>query len=412
MRRTADLVIVGGGIIGSSIALQLAVHDAGSIVLLDKGAGPGEGSTGSSSSITRCRYTHPEVIRLAMHGQSAYSGWAEFTGLASPRARLVTTGLLWMMGETVTKTTVDAERLRAAGVPADVVDEAGVIDRFPMLATCGVPVDLSGEVDHVCAPGGSFLYEPTAGYVDPVAANQDLLEAARARGVGVEFSSEVVGLETRGGRVEGVVMKGGDVISSGVVINAAGPWCNALNAMAGWEHRWTLTPTRIQTVYRDWPAELGQVPGVADSSTGIYLRPDSGGTRILVGSVREEDELEVVDDPDDFKQAPDAAFTERILASLHHRIPALEPRGSVSGIAGLYTINREDVHPVVGPSAVDGFWVANGFSGHGFKLAPSIGSLVAQAVTGRTTAGDTDVPIDFFAAGRDPIAMDVRNVLA
>jgi glycine/D-amino acid oxidase-like deaminating enzyme len=412
LRRTADLVVVGGGIIGSSIALQLAVHDAGSIVLVDKGAGPGEGSTGSSSSITRCRYTYPEVIRLAHHGQRAFANWQEFTGIASPRAGLVTTGILWMMAESLSKTTGDVGRLRAEGVTAEVLDATEVLARFPMLATCGEVVDFSGEVDHVCVPGESFLYEPTAGYVDPVAANQDLLEGARALGVATEFSSEVVGLEARNGRVEGVVLGHGDVISAGLVMNAAGPWCNALNAMAGWDHRWTLTPTRIQTVYRDWPEDLGRIPGGADSSTGIYFRPDSAWRRIMVGSVREEDEMEVVDDPDHFKRSPDAAFTERALASLHHRVPGLEPRGGVSGIAGLYTINREDVHPIVGPSGVDGFWVANGFSGHGFKLAPSIGSLVAQAVTGRTVADDTDVPIDFFSADREPIALDVKHVLA
>jgi len=245
-----------------------------------------------------------------------------------------------------------------------------------------------------------------------VAANQDLLEAAAGQGVATEFASEVVELIIGGGRVEGVRLGDGDVISAGLVINAAGPWCNVVNAMAGWEHRWTLHPTRIQTVYREWPSDLGAIPGAADSSTGIYFRPDSGGRRVLVGSVREEDELEVVDDPDDFKRGPDAAFTERTLASFHHRVLGLEPRGQVSGIAGLYTINREDVHPIVGPSGIDGFWVANGFSGHGFKLAPSIGSLIAQAVTGRTMAGDTDVPIDFFSVSRDPIALDVKHVLA
>jgi glycine/D-amino acid oxidase-like deaminating enzyme len=412
LSRIADIVIVGGGIIGSSIALQLAGHDAGSIVVLDKGAGPGEGSTGASSSISRCRYTYPEVIRLAHHGQRAYADWEDFTGLSAPRAGLITTGILWMMGETTAKTAGDAERMQSVGVDAEVLGADQVSGRFPMLNTCGEVVDLSGEVDHQCIPGRSFLYEPTAGYVDPVAANQDLLEAAAGQGVATEFASEVVELIIGRGRVEGVRLGDGDVISAGLVINASGPWCNVVNAMAGWEHRWTLHPTRIQTVYREWPSDLGALPGAADSSTGIYFRPDSGGRRILVGSVREEDELEVVDDPDDFKRSPDAAFSERILASLHHRVPGLEPRGQVSGIAGLYTINREDVHPIVGPSGIDGLWVANGFSGHGFKLAPSIGSLIAQAVTGRTMAGDTEVPIDFFSVSRDPIALDVKHVLA
>jgi glycine/D-amino acid oxidase-like deaminating enzyme len=100
------------------------------------------------------------------------------------------------------------------------------------------------------------------------------------------------------------------------------------------------------------------------------------------------------------------------LAAFHHRVPALEARGTVSGVAGLYTINREDVHPVVGPTGVERFWVANGFSGHGFKLAPAIGSMVSQAVTGTTMDFDTDVPIEFFSVDREPIDLAVKHVLA
>jgi len=182
--------------------------------------------------------------------------------------------------------------------------------------------------------------------------------------------------------------------------------------MAGADLRWTLTPTRIQTVYRSWPSDLGPIPAGADGSTGIYFRPESGGQQIMVGSVLAEDEEEIVSDPDDFKRVPDADFTELKLAAFHHRIPALEARGHVSGVAGLYTINREDVHPVLGPSDVDGFWVANGFSGHGFKLAPAVGSMVAQEITGVSMEFDTDVPMSFFSVDREPIDLAVKHVLA
>jgi glycine/D-amino acid oxidase-like deaminating enzyme len=84
----------------------------------------------------------------------------------------------------------------------------------------------------------------------------------------------------------------------------------------------------------------------------------------------------------------------------------------VTGVAGLYTVNREDVHPVVGPTEVEGFWVANGFSGHGFKLAPALGSMLAQAVTGLSMEFDTDVPMSFLSVDRQPIDLAVKNVLA
>jgi glycine/D-amino acid oxidase-like deaminating enzyme len=228
----------------------------------------------------------------------------------------------------------------------------------------------------------------------------------------VRFNSVVIRVMKDGDRVTGVGLADGSVISADLVVNAAGPWCNQLNAVAGVDLRWTLTPTRVQVVYRPWPSELGPIPVGADASTGIYFRPESAGQTVLVGSVLAEDEEEVVDDPDDFKRVPDPGFTEMKLAAFHHRVPALEARGRLSGIAGLYTINREDVHPVVGPSGVEGFWVANGFSGHGFKLAPSIGSMVAQEVTGRTMEFDTDVPMRLFSAEREPMSLAVKSVLA
>jgi glycine/D-amino acid oxidase-like deaminating enzyme len=215
-----------------------------------------------------------------------------------------------------------------------------------------------------------------------------------------------------GERVTGVKLADGTSISAGLVINAVGPWCNTLNGMAGADIRWTLTPTRIQTVYRPWPEKLGPLPVGIDAVMGMYFRPESAGQQIMVGSVTAEDEQEIIIDPDNFKRVPDADFTQMKLAAFHHRIPSLEPRGQVTGIAGLYTINREDVHPILGPSGVDGFWVANGFSGHGFKLAPAIGSMVAQAISGERTDFDTDVSLEFFSAEREPIDVSVKSVLA
>ncbi len=411
MSQTAEVIVVGGGIIGSAIAYQLARRGV-DVQVLDKGLGPAEGSTGASSSICRCRYTHPEVVRLAYHGRESYGNWQDYTGLSEVRTGLTRTGVLWIMGESKQKVEVDVSKLRAQGVEAEALVPSDLEDMFPAVSACAAPFDLTGEVTHECEPGEAFLYEVESGYVDPSSANQDLLDATRAAGGSITFDARVTEVVTSRETVTGVRTATGVEHSASLVINAAGPWCNQLNAMAGVEHRWTLTPTRIQTVYRPWPADLGSLPTAADGVTGIYFRPESGGQSLLVGSVIAEDEEEVVSDPDSYKRTPDAEFLEMKMAMFHHRIPSLEPRGDLSGIAGLYTINREDVHPILGPVGVDGFWVANGFSGHGFKLAPAIGSMIAQHYTGESIDGDTDVPMSFFAADREPIDVEAMSVLA
>lgn len=411
MRTVADVVVVGAGIIGASISHQLARRGL-EVVAVDKAAGPAEGSTGASSSICRCRYTHPEVVRLALHGREAYANWAEYTGLESPRAELTRTGVLWMMGESITDVDAAVDRLVGQGVSAENLTASDVVERWPQLSTCAAPLDLEGDSDHVCVPGEAHLFEPDGGYVDAVGANQDLIDATRLLGGEVRFRSAVASMIRADNRITGVTLEDGDTIEADIVVNAAGPWCNRLNEMAGAELRWTLTPTRIQTVYRQIPEGFAGLPTTADGSSGIYFRTESGGQQLLVGSVVAEDEEELVDDPDSFKRSPDAEFTQMKLAALHHRLPGLEPRGMPSGIAGLYTINREDVHPVVGPTEVPGFWVANGFSGHGFKLAPAVGSLIAQAITGSRVEGDTDVPVDFLSVDRAPIDVAAKSVLA
>jgi glycine/D-amino acid oxidase-like deaminating enzyme len=164
---------------------------------------------------------------------------------------------------------------------------------------------------------------------------------------------------------------------------------------------------------RDRPAALeGHIPVTADLAGGIYFRTQNNGQQLVVGSVREEDEREAVADPDDFRTETDHEFEAINLYVLHHRLPALTASGRVRGYCGLYTTNLEDVHPILGPTRLDGFWVANGFSGHGFKLAPAIGSMLAQALTGEKRDFDTGIPLSFLAVDRDPIGVASKNVLA
>lgn len=415
MTDTADVVIIGAGIVGLSIAHQISRRDPRRIVILEKAPNVAEGSTGASSAILRQRYTHTEAIVVARDGLRCHRNWAAYTGLQEPRAAFHHSGVLWMMAETREQVERDRDRMISLGIDAARFDADDVRANFPALSTCNAPFDLTGESEHECVEHDAFLYEADSGFFDPVSAAQDLREAVRSAGVDIRFNARVTAIRTPGGGVEGVALADGSPIDAPVVVNAAGPWASQVADMAGLEWKWTIRPIRAQVIYREWPRDIvpGPLPVLGDSSSGIYLRPEASGQQILVGSVLHEDEQEVVEDPDSFNNNVDASFRDTKIHALHHRIPSLPHRGQITGVAGMYTMNVEDVHPIVGPTAIEGFIVANGFSGHGFKESPAVGSMVARHLTGAPAdEWDTEAPMEFFSIDREPIELADTTVLA
>lgn len=412
MTRTVDIVIAGGGIIGLSAAYQIARRSGLSVLVLDKGAGPGEGSTGASSAVCRFRYTHGEMVNLARDGIAAYQNWSEFLETSDVRAQFHRHSVLWFGDGSDDSIEHEAQRLGTHGIRTAILDDQAITERFPAINPCIVPPDLVDGADHTCRHGGRHLLERDGGYVDPVSALQDLIDASPQRGVDVHFRSEVSDVETDRGRVIGVSLADGETIHCGALIIATGPWCNGLLARVGLDARWPLEPTRIQVVHIDRPADMmGHIPICADPASGIYFRLQNGGQQILVGSVLAADEKERVD-PDGFPRYIDDDFARIKLHALHHRLPGLSYARAVHGYSGLYTINRSDVHPVVGQTPVAGLYVANGCSGHGFKLGPAIGSLIAQAITGEKQSFDTDVDPAFLAFDRKPLILQSKTALA
>lgn len=413
MTENADIVIIGAGIIGMSSALQLSKRTKARIVVLEKGIAPGEGSTGASSAVCRYKYTHAQMVQLAKDGISAYQNWKEFLAISDPIAQYHRHGVLWMSDGRIDWPEREAERLGALGIRTAVLDDKELQNRFPALNPCIAPPDLVTAKPHECHGGGRHLLETDGGYVDPVDALQDLIRASRRYGVDVRFQSDVAGLSIRNGQVDGVKLKSGGEVSCDAVLNAAGPWCNQIFKLAGLECPWPLTPTRIQMVHIDRPAEvLGDIPVCIDTNGGIYFRTQNRGQQIIVGSVLEEDEKSYIENPDEYATHIDDNFAQTKLHALHHKVRGLSYRGSVRGYSGLYTINHADVHPIVGRTPLAGFFVTNGFSGHGFKLAPAIGSLIAQAITGERSDFDTAVDPNFLSYDRSPIDIESKSVLA
>ncbi|MGI9248932.1 MAG: NAD(P)/FAD-dependent oxidoreductase [Woeseiaceae bacterium] len=411
--KTRDVVIVGAGIIGMSIAWQLSLRSKLKVSVLEKGGGVGEGSTGASSAVCRYRYGTDEMVRFARDGIAAFHDWRSFTRLDEPRAEFQHTGVLWLPGSDTEWADREHLRMQRLGVSTEVLDDVSLKERFPSLSTCIVPPDVETGEEHECHGGGRHFFETDGGYIDPVSTTQDLVEACCGAGVDVRFHARVTGIETEGGRVTSVALESGESIATPLVINAAGPWFRDLNKAVGLEFNWDIKPIRVQVLHRDRPEELGgNIPTTADIEGGIYFRTENRGAQLVVSSVLNEDHQEVISDPDSFAKYTDQDFELRKMHALHHRFPDLTYHGKIRGYCGLYTLNRDDLHPVLGETGIGGYWVANGFSGHGFKHAPAVGSMLAQAITGERGDFDTDVQMSTFSINRKPIQPDPLTVAA
>ncbi len=404
-----DVIVVGAGIIGLNIAFQLARNSDLEVAVLEKGPNVAQGSTGASSAVMRARYTHPEMAMAARDGLHAYRHWADYTGLSAPLASYEGIGTLWMMGEDARTVQDEVDRMGSLGIAAERLDAAAVTERWPGLSPCSIHFD---PADHTCGTEGSFLFEPDGGFFDPVSAAQDLRDAARLRGVEIRFGAQVTGLTGGPSGVRGVELADGTTRAADLVVLCTGPWTESWLAANHIEVGWYFRPTRIQVMTRSLPAEVGPLPVVGDGCGGIYFRPEAGGDRLLLGSILEADEKEEVFDPDSFDTRLDPEFRDPKLWALHHRLPGLEMKGRVTGLASMYTITA-DVHPVIGETGVGGLMVASGFSGHGFKEGPAVGAMVAAHVLGSDLAEfGTDCPMDFFSPRRRPLDTVDHSVLA
>jgi len=399
-----DVIVIGAGIIGSAVAYQIARRSPLRVLVVDKAAGPATGSTGASVAISRCRYTVPEVVRLAYCSQLAYRSWSTFTGLREPISDYTQLGALWVFDRTSEQLAAEYERMRGKGVEVEVLSAHEVLHRWPELNLCIEPIDFEAVDKHQCRQGKFFLYEVEAGIADPAGANADLVAASRRQGVDVRFGTGVTDIVTDEGRVFGVRLDNGDEVRCGLVVNAAGPWCNQINEIAGAQRRWTLTPTRVQLILREWNDTDPRLPITFDGSTDGCYRMERSGNQILLVSPEIPSFMEATSDPDNLRTSPDRECVEATLAAFQHRAPGVRHVGTTTGTCGLYTINEQDSHPIVGPSEVPGLWLANGFSGHGFKLAPGIGAMVARAITGAEAPFDPDIPDDLFSIDRIPLA--------
>jgi len=343
----------------------------------------------------------------------AFLHWDDYLGLKNAKCRVSQTGVLWLMQESPGRIRSEVDRLKALDIHTAALDLNEYADLFPSLSPCQNELDLTASTEHHCSDFQSFLWEPDGGYADPVAANEDFLAAARLGGASIQYDTKVTGLRQGNGEIGGVHTAKGETIHTPIVVNAAGPWCNDLITVSGIDFRWNLEPTRIQCCVRDTPQGFkGRLPVFCDAAGGLYGRAEAGGAQILFGSILPRDEEERVSDPDDFNTSVDPDYRDEKLHAIHHRIQGCAGRGNAGGFAALYMVNTDDMHPIVDETDLKGFYLANGFSGHGFKLAPVVGMLIAQNIFNQTQSGHPGLDSKLFSIDRTRIHLKIKNVLA
>lgn len=400
MPATADVVVVGAGVIGSAAALELAKLGL-RVAVVDKSGGAGMGSTSASSAIVRFNYSTWDGVAAAWESKHCWEKWTEHLQTHDPvgMASFVRTGLVMME-------VAPAPHDRAtplfdrAGVPYEIWDAPTLAARLPSIDTGRYwppkRVDDAAFFADATEQLGA-LYTPDAGFVDdPQLAAHNLATAALARGVEFHFHRRVTAVDQMGGRVSGVQLSGGMTISAPVLVNAAGPWSGAVNDLAGVGAEFTVSmrPMR-QEVHQvaappgyNQPGQLG--PAIADLDLGTYLRPARPDYLLIGGTEPACDPLEWIDDPDLADPRPTASRFHAQVTRAARRLPGLTVPNLPTGIAGVYDVTS-DWTPIYDRTDLDGFYVAIGTSGNQFKNAPLVGRFMATLVEGVEAGRDHDL---------------------
>lgn len=349
----AQAVVVGAGVVGSSIAFHLA--ERGVEVLVVDRDGPAAGSTARSGALVRAHYPTALEADLAWESITDYfERWGERVGGGCGFTR---TGFAYLAGEDrVEALRHNVALQRGVGVETGLVTAEDLSEIDPALDVSDVAL---------------AAYEPRGGYADPTATAVSLLRAAE--GIGARFEKRrVTGLRTRGDRIAGIESERGPVEAE-VVVLAAGAWSVPLAAGLGVDP--PVDAARVQVAVLERPYTLPTHLTVIDSINGFYARP-AAERGSLVGT---RSALSYLEDPDVWDPEPDPGFADAARGLLGRRIPALKDAPYRSGRAGVLDMTP-DGRPLLGPAGPEGLYLAYGWSGTGFKKAPAVGAEVARWV--------------------------------
>ncbi len=385
------IVVIGSGVIGSSIALELS-RAGYEVLVVDKAAGAGQGSTSSSSAVIRFNYSTYDSVALAWESFHCWQSWQEHLGIElTAYTRLFDVGVIMMDAPVIStpKTTALFDRV---GVPYEVWSAEELAAKAPGLDTGKYwppKAVTSDEFWEEASERIGAIFTPQGGYVnDPHLAAENLAASAKHFGAEFRFKTSVTKIIKEGNRITGIEVNDEEIISADVVVNAAGPWSTQVNQLAGAGSDFTidLRPLRQEVHQVDSPPHLLPGPIVGDLDLGIYMRSTPHGAILVGGTEPECDELEWVEDPDQVNMIRTQERFEAQVTRAARRLPNLQIPHSPSGIVGVYDVSS-DWTPIYDRTDVDGFYVAIGTSGNQFKNAPMVGvlmqALIAEVESGR-----------------------------
>jgi sarcosine oxidase, subunit beta len=401
-----DAIIIGAGIIGAAVAVELSRRGYRTLNV-DKLPASGYGSTSNSCAIVRAHYSSREGVAMAHEGFSYWENWADYIGVEDDLglAEYCRCGIVLLFKNGDKHHQRSLEHYDDLGVDYETWTTDDVKQRLPLLDMGEYwPPRSPNDPTFQDPPSGDLelaIFNPGAGYVnDPLLAAHNIQRAAEALGARFEFGAEVAAVERDGSRVSGVTLADGSRRSAPIVVNVAGPHSSIVNEMAG-----ALEDMNIGT--RALRHEVHYVPApaaydfeangtvVSDGDLGIYFRPATGN-HILVGSEDPDcDEQVWIDDPNEFDRNVTEAQWDAQVFRLARRVPDLRIPTARKGIVDLYDVS-DDWIPIYDRSCVDGFYMAIGSSGNQFKNAPVAGHVMAELIDAVEGGRDHD---------RDPVSV-------
>ena len=356
----ADIVVIGGGVIGCSTAYSLARHGARNVVLLERKS---VCSGGTAKSCAICR-THYSIRSNLVHAVESLKIFENFHAAVGGEAGFHRTGYI-IVGPEEHRAPMQAvfRTQNEYGIDTATLTPAEAHQIHPLLS-----------FDDVAVIG----YDSRAGYCAPHLTTTSYVQRAKGLGATIRTDTPVTGLQIQG-KMKYVQTPSGTIETPAVVL-VAGPWTNALAKMIGAQFPYEVSRHKVITLKIHQPYQVDW-PTVKDltTPTKIYFRPETGGV-VLVGTGDHGDPIEDADSLSD--DQVDMAHVDRIGALIAKRMPAFADAQYTAGWTGPYDITP-DWNPILGAvPGYDGVFVGVGFSGHGFKMAPTVGESLAQTVLG------------------------------